>query len=231
MKLLLDAHTLLWAIYEPERLPPRAAEDIAELDNDLFLSFATFLEVINKAAVFRLPLAGSSVEKVAERIDELGVTYLPITRPDILAAAKLDHHHEDPFDRILIAQARENSLTLVTKDEQDRKIPRVDHVEVIEQLLPASNNPWPRPPQRRRTSSSGPPRIQITRTPIRIQTRIRATQPRPLHPPIPPPLSTLKALPTPPPRSAASCSSSCWPSSLAPSLSSSSSIPGHPASA
>jgi len=61
-------------------------------------------------------MVGSSVERMIERIEQLGVTFLPITQPDILAAANLPHHHADPFDRMLIAQAQAYSLHLMTKD-------------------------------------------------------------------------------------------------------------------
>ena len=116
MRLLLDSHVLLWALYEPEKLSPLAAELIADLSNELFVSLATVWELGNKAVTHRLPLAGSSVERMFERIEQLGVTFLPITQPDILDAINLPQHHADPFDRMLVAQAQANSLHLLTKD-------------------------------------------------------------------------------------------------------------------
>jgi PIN domain nuclease of toxin-antitoxin system len=121
LRLLLDSHTLLWALYEPEHLPDRVQQAISDARNELFVSLATVWELANKAAVHRLPLAGSSVEKMVERIEELGVTFLPITQADILAAATLPHHHADPFDRMLIAQAQAHSLHLLTKDAEIAK--------------------------------------------------------------------------------------------------------------
>jgi PIN domain nuclease of toxin-antitoxin system len=85
------------------------------------VSLATVWELANKAAVHRLPLAGSSVERMVERIEQLGVTFLPITQPGIVAAANLPPHHADPFDRMLIAQAQAYTLTLVTKDAEIAK--------------------------------------------------------------------------------------------------------------
>jgi PIN domain nuclease of toxin-antitoxin system len=121
LRLLLDSHTLLWALYEPERLPVRIQESISDADNELFVSLATVWELANKAAVHRLPLAGSSVERMVERIEQLGVSFLPITRPSIVAAATLPPHHADPFDRMLIAQAQAHTLTLLTKDAEIAK--------------------------------------------------------------------------------------------------------------
>lgn len=121
MRLLLDSHTLLWALYEPERLPIPVQESISDDNNDIFVSLATVWELANKAAVHRLPLAGSSVERMVERIEQLGVIFLPITQSNIVAAATLPPHHADPFDRMLIAQAQADTLILVTKDAEVAK--------------------------------------------------------------------------------------------------------------
>jgi PIN domain nuclease of toxin-antitoxin system len=116
VKLLLDAHILLWVLYEPERLADRARNAITDESNELFVSLATLWEIVNKASTHRLPLAGSSLERIIERIEELGVAFLPILQSEIVAAAMLPRHHADPFDRILIAQAKAYALTLVTVD-------------------------------------------------------------------------------------------------------------------
>ncbi len=116
MRLLLDSHTVLWAVYEPEKLSARAEEAISETGNELFVSLATLWELGNKAAVGRLPLVGTSVPQMIERIVSLGVTVLPITEAYVVAAAALPPHHLDPFDRMLISQAQANGLTLITVD-------------------------------------------------------------------------------------------------------------------
>jgi PIN domain nuclease of toxin-antitoxin system len=116
VKLLLDAHVLLWVLYEPERLADRTRNALTDESNELFVSLATLWEIVNKAATHRLPLAGSSLERIIERIEELGVGFLPILQSEIVVAAMLPRHHADPFDRILIAQAKAYSLTLVTVD-------------------------------------------------------------------------------------------------------------------
>ena len=116
MKLLFDSHVLLWAIYEPEKLTSRVADLVSDTNNELHISLATVWELSNKAAAYRLPLAGSSVEDMVARFEELQPVFVSITRADINRAATLPQHHGDPFDRMLIAQAQALSLTLLTKD-------------------------------------------------------------------------------------------------------------------
>lgn len=123
MRLLLDSHAVLWAVYEPERLPSHLNEIIADAANDLFISLATIWELANKAAVGRLPLVGTSVPGMVTRFEALGSVILPITQSDVIAASTLPPHHLDPFDRMLIAQAQANSLILVTTDSD---IPKYD---------------------------------------------------------------------------------------------------------
>jgi PIN domain nuclease of toxin-antitoxin system len=114
--LLLDGHTILWTLYEPEQLPTVAADAIADSRNSLFVSEATLWELVNKP--HRIPFANSSVEEMVERIEQLGASFVPITRSDIIASALLPRHHLDPFDRIIVAQARAKSLTIVTIDNK-----------------------------------------------------------------------------------------------------------------
>ncbi len=119
--LLLDGHTLLWALYEPEKLSPAAEVANADVRNALFVSDATLWELLNKA--HRLPFVVSSIERMVERIEQLGVTFLPVTHADMVASALLPRHHGDPFDRMLVAQAQANDLLIVTIDG---KIPLYD---------------------------------------------------------------------------------------------------------
>lgn len=114
---------LLWAVYEPERLPPQFHAQIADAANDLFMSLATIWELANKAALGRLPLVGTSVPGMIVRFQALGAVILPITQSDVIAASTLPAHHLDPFDRMLIAQAQAHSLILVTADPD---IPKYD---------------------------------------------------------------------------------------------------------
>jgi PIN domain nuclease of toxin-antitoxin system len=92
------------------------ADLVSDTNNELYVSLATVWELSNKAAAYRLPLAGSSVEDMVARFEELEPVFVSITRAEINRVATLPQHHGDPFDRMLIAQAQALSLTLLTKD-------------------------------------------------------------------------------------------------------------------
>lgn len=110
--LLLDTHVALWMVGDPDRLGATTRSALERLDNDVLVSVASVWEASIKAAQGRLR-APDSLWDVVERS---GVRIVPIERADAVAAAGLPMHHRDPFDRMLIAQARERSAVLVTAD-------------------------------------------------------------------------------------------------------------------
>lgn len=110
-RLLLDTHVCLWWRMDDPQLGPRAREQIAEADI-AFVSAASAWEVAIKIALGRLRIPGS----FAQGVDDSGFRRLPITFEHAEAAASLPSHHGDPFDRMLIAQAQLEGLTLVTHD-------------------------------------------------------------------------------------------------------------------
>lgn len=113
MRLLIDTNILLWSLLSPERLPPSARSAIMDPSHDVLVSVASPSEIAIKHALGRLHLP---IDRLPALIAELGCTVLPITAPHALAAGTLPRHHADPFDRMLIAQARHEGLTLVTVD-------------------------------------------------------------------------------------------------------------------
>jgi PIN domain nuclease of toxin-antitoxin system len=114
--LLLDSHTLLWALYSPAVLPGSLVGLLRDSTTNLFVSEGSVWELSDKAGKGRLPLAGNDVSQLMRDIEALGAKLLPIERTDILASVTLPPHHGDPFDRLFIAQARARSLVLVSKD-------------------------------------------------------------------------------------------------------------------
>jgi len=110
-RILLDTHLLLWAVAEPRKLPPGARKRIEEAD--IFVSAASLWEVSIKAALGKL--AADPAELLAE-IEPAGFTLLPITGEHAAAVAKLPAVHADPFDRMLVAQAKTEPLLLLTND-------------------------------------------------------------------------------------------------------------------
>lgn len=111
---LLDTHTLLWWLSAPEELSTEAHEVIRNGRNAVYLSAAAGWEMSIKKALGRLDFPGNLEEVL--RNDHIEV--LPITLPHALAVSDLPLHHQDPFDRMQIAQARLEGLVLITRDEK-----------------------------------------------------------------------------------------------------------------
>ncbi len=82
------------------------------------MSHASLWELLGKVGRGKVQLTGSSIARVMERIYGLGVTLVPVTLANILSASSLPHHHSDPFDRMLIAQALAEGAALVTVDRK-----------------------------------------------------------------------------------------------------------------
>lgn len=115
MLLLLDTHLLLWAAYEPEKLSVDARDHIADDANDLLFSSASIWEVSIKASSTKDDLDVSP--RILRRgLVENGYRELPITSAHAVAVGDLPPIHQDPVDRILIAQARAEGLALLTAD-------------------------------------------------------------------------------------------------------------------
>ena len=116
MSLLLDTHVLLWAAGVPERLPAAARAMIEEPGTELFFSAASLWEVVIKNGLGR---ADFSVDPhlLRQGLLENGYTELAVTGGHVLAVGLLPPIHKDPFDRILVAQARSEGITLLTADE------------------------------------------------------------------------------------------------------------------
>ncbi len=116
MRLLLDTHVLLWALENESRLGLGAREVIANSENAVWVSIASAWEIAIKTGIGRLELDGSPEEIFPTEIDRANLQLLPISLDHALAVRTLPHHHRDPFDRLLISQARAEGLTLVTAD-------------------------------------------------------------------------------------------------------------------
>jgi PIN domain nuclease of toxin-antitoxin system len=116
MRLLLDTHVWLWMQAAPKRLGSVAAERIADPDNEVLLSAASAWEIAIKYALGRLPLPAAPSEYVASRMARSGTAGLPVEHRHALHVATLPLHHRDPFDRLLVAQAQLEGLTIVTAD-------------------------------------------------------------------------------------------------------------------
>ncbi len=117
MKLLLDTQLLLWAAGQPERLSPRARRRLNDPDNELLFSAASLWEITIKATL------GRDDFRVEPRVLRRGLldngyVELPVTSEHAVSVDTLSLLHKDPFDRLLLAQALVEGITLLTADAQ-----------------------------------------------------------------------------------------------------------------
>jgi len=110
-RILLDTHLLLWAVGEPKKLPVEARRWIDEAE--VFVSAASIWEVSIKAALGKL---SADPSQLLAEIEPAGFHILPVTGDHAAAVALLPALHNDPFDRMLVAQAKTEPLLLVTND-------------------------------------------------------------------------------------------------------------------
>ena len=115
MNVLLDTHTFLWYLEDSKQLSSKAAELLEDPSNTLRLSIASLWEISIKLGLGKLSLQNSFSE-LEEVLQQLKIEVLPITFSDTECYLNLPLHHRDPFDRILVAQAINHSLVLVSRD-------------------------------------------------------------------------------------------------------------------
>lgn len=115
MRLLLDTQMLLWAIYRPERLSAQLQERLMDRHNEVFFSAVSIAEIALKTSLGRTDFSFDPRE-IMQAALESDFTELPLTARQTLHLARLPWHHRDPFDRLLVAQALEEGLRLITAD-------------------------------------------------------------------------------------------------------------------
>jgi PIN domain nuclease of toxin-antitoxin system len=115
MKLLLDTHLLLWAAGEPRRLSKQARTLIDNPDNDLLFSAASLWEVAIKRELGRKDFKVDA-RLLRRGLLDNGYSELPIISQHVVATESLPPIHKDPFDRVLVAQATVEGITLLTTD-------------------------------------------------------------------------------------------------------------------
>lgn len=121
MRYLLDTHIILWWFVDPEVINSQARAIIKDKSNTLFISAASCWEMAIKSSIGRLSLPQQLLSLITQESFQL----LPILPEETLAITDLPHIHSDPFDRLLIMQAKLHDLILLTRDEQIKKYPLV----------------------------------------------------------------------------------------------------------
>ena len=126
MRILLDTHAFLWGIVGDQRMS-RQAHDIFVGPSNLSVSVVSIWEILIKVQVGKLVLPLPAGPYIIAKLAENRIETLPINLDHLLAFERLPMHHRDPFDRMLVAQAIEEGLPIVTSDSHFSRYP----VEVI----------------------------------------------------------------------------------------------------
>lgn len=113
---LLDTHTLIWFIGGNKELSETARQAIEGENATNFVSIASLWEIAIKMSLGKLELK-TPFKQINSQLSENGFEILPVTFEDTLTVSTLPFHHRDPFDRIIIAQAVTNGLTIISRDE------------------------------------------------------------------------------------------------------------------
>ena len=116
MDLLLDTHAFIWFLNGDNQLPVSIKNLITDTSNKCFLSIASIWEIAIKSSLNKLELKGD-FNQIAGFLLDNDIEVMPITFEHIQRLLQLDFHHRDPFDRIIIAQAFIENLTVATKDK------------------------------------------------------------------------------------------------------------------
>jgi len=119
LRLLLDTHTLLWTLVAPDRLSANATRAIAAEESEVFVSIVSPWEMAIAKALGRM----NPPDNLEALLEKRRFALLPVSLRHTHVIETLPHHHRDPFDRMLIAQAQVEGLTIVTVDRTMRRYP------------------------------------------------------------------------------------------------------------
>jgi PIN domain nuclease of toxin-antitoxin system len=115
---LIDTQCFLWHFAQPERLNDQARNAMTSADSQLWLSIASGWEIAIKHALGKLSLPEPVQSFLATRVAALGCSVLPIELRHLGRLSQLPQHHRDPFDRMIVAQAIDDDLVVITSDDK-----------------------------------------------------------------------------------------------------------------
>ncbi len=119
MKYLLDTHILLWVLFEDEKLSEEVRDAIRNPDNEIYVSTITYWEISLKYSIGKIELDKITPEELPEKAREIGIKTLDISEYEVSTFYKLPKiKHKDPFDRLIIWQAINRNITLISKDKE-----------------------------------------------------------------------------------------------------------------
>lgn len=118
MKYLLDTGVWLWSVGPVERLSREGRELLADSAREIYFSAASAWEISIKASLGKLRLPDTPETYIPKRLTEQAIRPLPVFQHHVLRVYSLPWHHQDPFDRLLIAQAQAEEMTILTADRE-----------------------------------------------------------------------------------------------------------------
>ena len=111
---IIDTHTLLWFMFDDSKLPEKALSRI-KTDDRVYVSIASLWEIAIKQSLGKLEIK-NSVQEIAKKCSEANIDIMPIVPKHLDCIKELPGIHNDPFDRLIIAQAITENMSLITKD-------------------------------------------------------------------------------------------------------------------
>ncbi len=116
MNVIVDTHAIIWYITDDTQLPSASKRVIDDRENACFVSIASLWEIGVKYSLGKLELR-AELGKIFQLIFDSGYLLLPITPEHIITNSSLPFHHRDPFDRLIIAQAKQEGMSIISKDQ------------------------------------------------------------------------------------------------------------------
>ncbi len=116
MKLLLDTHTFIWLVTDPDKIPATAQAAVADSANTKYFNVVSAWEMAIKSGIGKMKFGRPVPQLIRKGLADLVALDLQVTLEHAFAVEALPPHHNDPFDRLLIAQAQIEAMTIVTVD-------------------------------------------------------------------------------------------------------------------
>ncbi len=118
MRYLLDTHTLLWVLFEPDNISKKAKNIITDIQKEVYVSLISFWEISLKYNTGKLQLTNITPDELPDAVKDAGFDIFHLNEYDVSSFYKLPiYSHKDPFDRLFIWQAIQNNLTILSKDK------------------------------------------------------------------------------------------------------------------
>jgi PIN domain nuclease of toxin-antitoxin system len=119
MNYLLDTHIFLWTVASSDKLPKNVQKTITNLNNEIFVSAVTFWEIAIKFRLGKLDLGGLNPSEFLRIAEEMEFQTINLSAEESSSYFQLkEEHHKDPFDRMLVWQAIQRNLTIISKDRK-----------------------------------------------------------------------------------------------------------------